>query len=352
MNPRRSIRRTRSGFSLVELVLACALLAILLAAGRGAIGLANRAARSSALEGSMALGAALNDITADVGCATQILTSTATSIGVLVPDRNGDGEDESIEYSWSGTSGAPLLRSVNGSAAETIVPSVRTFTIDSTQQTITIPDTSAKVTERLVGGNSTTSSLRTSTISATNFRAASFIPANLGTGATSWNLTRVRVMVRQNAPIMGSFAVQVQTTNAQVPSGVILGEVTIAESDISSTFAWKDITFSSITNLSTVTPLAIVVKRLSPAIEPCDVQATGSGGAVVAGNAYFSSSNSGSSWTTVSGEDLIYGVYGTPNAPTPTTTATGLRSMRITAESAAGVALHINVPIANIPQVQ
>lgn len=352
MNQHPSIRRRCAGFSLVELVLACALLAILLAAGRGAIGLANKAARSPSLEGSMALSAALNDITADVGCATQILTSTPNSIGVLVPDRNGDGEDDSIEYSWSGVSGAPLSRTVNGGAAEPVVPSVHAFAIDSTQQTITIPDPSAKVTERLVGGNSTTSSLRGSIISASNFRAASFIPANLGTGATSWNLTRVRVMVRQSAPITGSFSVQVQATNAQVPSGVVLGEVSIAESDISSSFAWKDIAFSTITNLSTVAPIAIVVKRLSPAIEPCEVQATGSGGAMVSGNAYFSSSNAGSSWAAVSGEDLIYGVYGTPNAPTPTTTATGLRSVRITAESAPGVAVQINIPVANIPQVQ
>lgn len=342
-------RSDRRGFSLVELVLACALLAILLAAGRGAIGLAHKAARSQSVDRSVSLSAALNEITGDVTCATQIFNSSATTVGLVVPDRNGDGEDESIEYAWSGTPGDPLLRTTNSGTPEILVSSVHSLAITSTQQTISVPDPSARVSERLVGGNSTTSSLRTSIISASNFRAGSFVPANLGTGATSWNLTRVRVMVRQNSPIVGSFAIQVQGTNAQAPSGVVLGEVSVAEADISASYAWKEVTFSNITNLSTVNPVAIVVKRLSPAIEPCDVQATGSGGAMVAGNAYFSSSTSGASWTAISGEDMIYSVYGIPNAPTPTIAATGLRTLRITAQAIAGESMHVNIPVANLP---
>jgi len=341
----------RPGFSLVELVLACALLAILLAAGRGAIGLANKAARSTTVDRSISLSAAFNEVTRDLGCATQISSVTSTSIGFVVPDRNADGEDETIEYSWSGTAGAPLLRTYNSGTPETLVSSLQSFAIASSQQTITVPVVGAKSTERLVGGNSTGSGLKTTTITASSFRAGSFIPANLGATATSWNITRVRVMVRQYGPVVGSFAVQVQSTNAQAPSGVVLGEVSVAESDISSTYAWKELTFSNITNLSTVNPLAIVVKRLSPAIEPCDLQGTNSGGAMVAGNACFSSSNGGASWTTVSGEDIIYAVYGIPNIPTATTTGTGISSVRITAESTSGVALQVNIPLANIPQM-
>jgi prepilin-type N-terminal cleavage/methylation domain-containing protein len=352
MKHRTDQRTSRRGFSLVELVLACALLAILLAAGRGAIGLANKAARSDSVDRSVSLSAALNEISGDVACATLILDVGSNAIGVIVPDRNGDGEEETLEYSWSGTAGDPLLRSLNSGSAEIVVASVHSFAVESAQQTISVPAVSTKVTERLVGGNSTSSSLKTATISSSNSRAGSFVPANLGTGATSWNLTRVRVMVRQNSPIMGSFAIQVQGTNSQAPSGVVLGEASIAEADISSSYGWKEVSFSNITNLSTVSPIAIVVKRLSPAIEPCDLQATGSGSAMVAGNAYFGSSNGGASWSLISGEDMIYSVYGIPNAPTPTTTATGLRSLRITAESAAGNFMHVNIPLVNIPQLQ
>lgn len=341
--------RARSGFSLVELVLACALLAILLAAGRGAIGLAHKSARSRVVDLSVSLNSALNEMSSDVSCAVAVVQLTTTSIEITVPDRNADGADDFILYSWSGTPDAPLLRTINTGAPEVLVSALRSFSISSTQQAITVPVATGRVNERLVGGNATTSGLKTTTISASNFRAGSFVPSNLGTGATSWNLTRVRVMVRQSSPVVGSFAVQVQSTNAQAPSGVVLGEVSIAESDISSSYAWKEATFSGISNLSTVTPIAIVVKRQSPAIEPCDLQATSSGGALVAGNAYFSSSTSGASWSAVAAEDMIYGVYGVPNSPAATTPATGLRSIRVSAESTSGVSAHINVPVVNLP---
>lgn len=351
MNTHRVIRKIRPAFSLLELVLACAILAILLAAGRGAIGLAKNAARSPVVDRSVSLSAALDDLTNDVSCSTRIVRITTNAIGVIVPDRNDDGDDESIDYSWSGTPGAPLLRSINGGSAETLVSSLQSFSVVSTQQTISVPGTPSKITERLVGGNSTSSSLKTNTITATNFRCGSFVPANLPSNATSWNLTRVRVMVRQNAPILGSFAVQVQTTNAQSPSGTVLDEVAVAESDISYSYAWKDVTFSNANNLSTIAPVAIVVKRLSPAIEPCDLQGTSSGGALVAGNAYFTSTNGGTSWSTVSGEDMIYAVYGTPNVPTPAVSATGVNTIRITAESTSGIPIQINIPIVNVPQM-
>lgn len=351
MNPPRAHSHARPAFSLLELVLACAILAILLAAGRGAIGLAKNAARSPVVDRSISLSAALDDLTNDVSCATRIMRISANAIGVVVPDRNGDGEDESIDYSWSGVPGAPLLRSFNGGASETLVSSLQSFAIVSAQQTISVPGTPSKVTERLVGGNSTTSGLTSTTITASNFRCGSFVPGNLPSSATSWNLTRVRVMVRQRAPVVGSFSVQVQSTNAQAPSGTVLEEVAVAESDISSSFAWKDVTFSNTTSLSTIVPIAIVVKRLSPAIEPCDLQGTSSGGAMVAGNACFTSTNGGTSWSTLSGEDMIYAVYGTPNVPTPTATATGVSTIRITAESTSGVPIQINIPIVNIPQM-
>ncbi|MFO0860268.1 MAG: prepilin-type N-terminal cleavage/methylation domain-containing protein [Phycisphaerales bacterium] len=341
----------RRSFTLLELVLACALLAILLTAGAGAVGLAKKAARSAAAERANELSAALEELSADADCSTGVARLTANSLVLIVPDRNGDGEDESIEYSWSGTRGAPLLRAINGGTAETLATSLQAFSITSSTTSITVSTPVAKATERLVGGNSTGSGLTNTIISASNSRAASFVPANLGATATSWTLTRVRLMARQSAPVLGSILVQIQTSNAQYPSGTVLAETTINEADLSVSFAWKDVNFSTLTNLSTVSPLAIVVKRVSPAIEPCDLRATTSGGAMVSGNAYFSSSNSGSSWSMISGEDLIYAVYGIPTSPAGTMTATGVSSIRISAESTAGVAMHLQVPLSNIPSM-
>lgn len=341
----------RRAFTLVELVLACALLAILLAAGRGAIFLASKSARSVPADQSVTLSAALNQVSADILGSTQIFELSQNSIGLVVPDRNGDGEDESIKYSWSGTAGAPLLRTQNSGNAEAIVASLQSFAVAAVERSITIPGQPTKNVERLVGGNSATSGLYGTSISSSNARAGSFVPANLPAGATSWSLTRVRVMVRQNSPVSGSFSVQVQRTNAQTPSGQVLASVNVAESELSSSFAWKEVKFSGLENLSTISPLAIVINRVGSAMVPCDLQITGSGGAQVAGNVHFSSSDGGTTWTSNAGNDMIYAVYGIPNTPTPSATGSGASTVRIRAESSPGVVVHINVAAPNVPQV-
>lgn len=338
-------------FTLVELVLACALLALLLTAGRGAILLASKSARSIPADQSVTLSTALNQVSADILSATQVYAISANSIGLIVPDRNGDGEDESIEYTWSGTAGAPLTRTQNSGNAEPIVASMQSFAISTVERTITVPGQPTKNTERLVGGNSTSSGLYGTSISSSNARAGSFVPANLPASATSWNLTRVRIMVRQNSPVAGAFSVQVQRTNGQVPSGQVLASVNVAESELSASFGWKEVTFSGIENLSTISPLSIVINRVGSAMVPCDLQITGSGGAQVAGNAHFSSSDGGSTWTNNAGNDMIYAVYGIPNTPTPSATGTGVSTVRIRAESSPGVVMHINVAAPNVPQV-
>ena len=334
----------------MEAVLACSLLAILLVAGRSAVVLAARATRGPALDDAMMLASAMSDLSSDALCSTQSPTVTANSITLVVPDRNGDGEDEQITYSWSGTPGAPLQRSVNGAAPSTLLTAIKSFTVATSSASISVPGTPTKSTERLVGGNSTSSGLYSTTISSTSSRAASFIPS-LPSTSTSWTLTRVRLMVRQSSTVSGSFNVQIQTTNAQSPTGVALATATIAEFDLSASFGWKDISFSGLTNLSTVAPLAVVVTRAGAAANPCDLQHTSSGGAQVAGNALYSSSNGGTSWSNVSGDDMIYAVYGIPDTPTAQVSTTGLKTLRISAETTSGAVQQISVPTLNTPQL-
>ncbi|MBX3390030.1 MAG: hypothetical protein KF691_11335 [Phycisphaeraceae bacterium] len=342
---------SRPAFSLLELVLACAILAILLAAGRGAIGLAKNAARSPVVDRSILLSAALDDLTNDVSCSTRITRITANAIGVVVPDRNGDGADELIEYSWSGTAGAPLLRSLNGAAPETVVPSLQSLSIVSDQQTISVPGSPAKTVEVQVGGFYYNSGLKNTSIKNDTWRCGSFVPANLPTNATTWNLTRARLMLRTKNAIDSTLAVQVRTTNAQFPSGVVLDQCIVSESELSSSYAWKDVTFTKTTGLSVINPIAIVVSYVSGGSEACELLSSGSGSAMIESNSYFKSNDQGASWSLLGSEDMIYAVYGTPNVPTPTTTATGLTSIRVTAESTSGVPIQVNIPIVNIPQM-
>ena len=126
----------RSGFTLVELVMATAMSTFLIVGMMSAIFFAVSSADTNssttlAISGSMAL----EDITAELRDVVYFKQRTATSVMFTVPDRDGDGDVETIRYSWSGTAGAALLREYNGGSAVPVVDNVNAFSLAYTVQT-------------------------------------------------------------------------------------------------------------------------------------------------------------------------------------------------------------------------
>ncbi|MBP90055.1 MAG: hypothetical protein CMJ64_25665 [Planctomycetaceae bacterium] len=52
-----------------------------------------------------------------------------------VPDRDADGDVETIRYSWSGTAAASLMREYNGGTAVGVVDDIHAFSLAYTVQT-------------------------------------------------------------------------------------------------------------------------------------------------------------------------------------------------------------------------
>lgn len=126
----------RHGFTLMELVAAMATASFLMAGMMSAIFLAIRAAdtnsaTSLAISGSLTL----EDITAELRDAVYFKQRTATSVMFTVPDRDNDGDVETIRYSWSGTAGDPLMREYNGSTAVAVLDDVHAFALVYNVQT-------------------------------------------------------------------------------------------------------------------------------------------------------------------------------------------------------------------------
>jgi type II secretory pathway pseudopilin PulG len=137
MMPVTSYRRIpQTGFTLVELIIAVATSSLLLAGMMSAIFFATRSADTNtatvfAIAGSLAM----DDITAELRDAVYFKQRTANSVMFTVPDRDGDGDVETIRYSWSGTAGAPLSREYNGGTAVPVLDSVYAFSLTYTVQT-------------------------------------------------------------------------------------------------------------------------------------------------------------------------------------------------------------------------
>ena len=130
--PTQSSRRVqRSGYTLLELTISIPLLTLLMLGMASAIHIAARSVPDAKTAPSAALAAAsvLDQLGSEFSYATSITTATASELAFATPDRTGDGVADTLRYRWSGSSGAPLIRNLNGQADEVVLHSVQQFTV-------------------------------------------------------------------------------------------------------------------------------------------------------------------------------------------------------------------------------
>jgi hypothetical protein len=127
---RRRQTPLRPGATLVELMLAIAAAAALLAGMASTMGVAVRASNPKNTPAAELLetAACLADIAADFQFATSITELTTAAVTITVPDRNADLAQETIRYAWAGA-GQPLTRSYNGGGAAALVSPVQSWTL-------------------------------------------------------------------------------------------------------------------------------------------------------------------------------------------------------------------------------
>ncbi|MBT8486035.1 MAG: hypothetical protein HKO59_10575 [Phycisphaerales bacterium] len=121
---------TRRAMSLLELVLALAITAVLMLGMGAAIGVASRAlpTKPDALGARQHAATVLDELATNLRVATQFDADfDATSVEFFVPDRDNDGVFESLQYAWSGTPGDPLTVVVNGGAPIVLAEDVHHF---------------------------------------------------------------------------------------------------------------------------------------------------------------------------------------------------------------------------------
>jgi prepilin-type N-terminal cleavage/methylation domain-containing protein len=116
-------RTKASGFTLIEAMISIAVISILVAA-MGSMMLAVGHALPDPKSPTSAIAEAHDAaslLSAELRCARTCTEMTPTAITFTVPDRNGDGVDETIRYYWPGSGGDPLRRVFNGVEADLVV---------------------------------------------------------------------------------------------------------------------------------------------------------------------------------------------------------------------------------------
>jgi hypothetical protein len=193
----------------------------------------------------------VNQLADEVRAATFFIAHTNQTIEFVVADRNSDGTAERIRYDWSGTPGAPLNKTVNGGSPVAVLASVQnfqlTFTLNTTTSALT-PTTDT--TEAILVSNTSSNQVNQIPIGYTLNSAAQSIPALSASApatATSWNVTRVDFRGAQYGSANSNLHVQIRSCGDpyDCPTGSVLGEQIVAESNISSSIGWNTATFSS-----------------------------------------------------------------------------------------------------------
>jgi hypothetical protein len=131
----------RRAFSMLETTIALGSAAILSVSLGASLIVASRGLELNSAPDGVRIDTAriAREMAQDLQLATRFTEQGSTAVSLLTPDRDGDGDPESIRYAWSGVAGAPLTYSLNGGAAVTVTPGVQSLQLNYSAQAMAAP---------------------------------------------------------------------------------------------------------------------------------------------------------------------------------------------------------------------
>lgn len=310
-NERRARPNARCAFSLLEAVLVLGIMAVLLVGMSGALTMSLTALDRGKDRHASAVAAAhaCDQVLADLADATEIAEHAAGGVSFALADRDGNSEEESIAYGWSGTPGSPLAVSIDGAEPQTIVSGVESFSI----QWLVSPDPAATTTERVLISFEALSgaTLRTQIISRTTL-AAQYLKPAFADNVSAWGITRLRLRLAADLVPTGTLRVSLVRAVDWQPTGEVLSSVDIPELSLPLSAGWVDVAVSA-GPLLPGEGVFIVLRDVALGGLGAGSVEYGQGGTGLPYNTFLTTStNSGSTWTPPQDTaDMRFIAYGT-----------------------------------------
>jgi hypothetical protein len=266
-------------------------------------------------------------ITTDLETATSIISSSASHCDFYVPDRNGDGYPERMRYQWTGAAGSPantLQQIYQNNSAQNLLSNVTTFNLTyqsaGWDATTTDPTNPMQMVlhrhDACEGGTFNRFQL------GNNRWCAQYFLPTLPVGALTWELGGIRFMAKYtDTSLDGNITIQIRTATAltNVPTSTILAEVTIPEKILGPNYRWIDVPITPIKGNLPTSGLCIVILDRTASQNVADVMYQQNGSNMAANANWFSSTNSGSTWTSANTtEDMRFYAYGRYNSTSGT----------------------------------
>lgn len=266
---RRWMKQPGTGFTLIEMVISLTLVGIVLVSLGSMLTLSVQATPQPTDTASVVRGAAFPFavMAEELGSATGFGSVTATGVVFTIADRTGDASPETVEYSWSGTPGDPLLRVVNGGAPEAMIDSVQDAEFEAFTQEHTL-------VKRYAGAGTTFEkemSANTSPLGGIVANLSSRTPRlELNEGffqrmdssavpddALYWAPEYVDVLLERDSD-PGAVRLEVRTTVGGAPTGVAIASTVVRSSDLGNE-SWVRIGVPGTLRLDPVTRLGVAL---------------------------------------------------------------------------------------------
>lgn len=310
-------RRTRSAYTLVEVLLSMTAASMLIVGMASAVFLAARASDPGAAAClTLEAAATLDEIAAELRMAVSFADHGPTSVEFTVADRDGGGSPETIRYAWSGTPGDPLTRQYNGGDAVEVLHDVHSFQLTYHPA----PESS----EQILAGWDGNTAISDEPISNDKWRGQHFEPS-LPADATGWRVTRAKIKVKKEGAANGEASIQLRPAAADgTPTETVLEEVALLESLLTDSFQWKEFSYHDVSGLPAGDGLCLVVKHVSDA-HSCRIEYEG-GDVTLPDSGLLASSNQGDSWTIAPDKALQFYIYGTYSPGPPNRVALALQA--------------------------
>lgn len=257
-----------SGFTLIELVMALAVIGLILGATASTVMFTARALPADPAHGpeaELAAARGLAMLERDLSESLRVTLWSDTRIELEIQDTNGDGQPELVRYEWSRAPGGPLLR-CDGVTLTTIIPAVADMGLDASIHVEQIPGGTELIEGpvEVLGGYTLTNNASSSTVRNSVWPALTIKP-RFASDVESWRVTAVRVFARRTllSTLVLNAGVNVDVrslVNDQTPSASVLETRLLRFSLLSTLWSWNDLAFASSHNLGPDSGVAVVLR--------------------------------------------------------------------------------------------
>ncbi len=301
MSPTSRVKPTRrTAFTMIEMLLALALAAVVLSALQSLILIAGRAIPDAQGVQSSTVAAAdmLERLTAEVSVAVEVLEVNTSDITFSLNDWTGDSVVETVRYAWSGVPGDPLLRAVNGGAASVLVSSVESFVLSpQTQSTdIYVVGDEQEFDNQLVQAVSVLD-VTPDPVDRTTAYAQRIVP-DLPSDTVRWRIRDVSFWIQSESGSNGEILVEIRNVDAdtRLPGDILYKKKRYSTASLESTLSRVDLGFNTVW-FSPADDVCLVIRAENPDVA-CDIE-FGLATSFLNGRVAWSSSDGGNLWAEV-----------------------------------------------------